>query len=58
MEHLIFICPKTGRNVDGGFATEIATLLRIRKSMVKAKCSACGGEHVWPVQDAFLAEAA
>ena len=30
MEHLFFVCPMTGREVDTGIETEIGTLLRIR----------------------------
>ena len=30
MEHLIFVCPTTGREVDSGVESEIGTLLRIR----------------------------
>jgi hypothetical protein len=58
MERLIFTCPNTKQNVDIGVETEIGTLLRIRKNIVRARCSACGEWHVWPVREAFLAEAA
>jgi hypothetical protein len=56
MEHLIFTCPATGREVDSGVESEIGTLLRIRQQ--SARCSACGEWHDWPVRDAFLAKAA
>jgi hypothetical protein len=58
MEHLIFVCPRTGREVDSGVETEIGTLLRIRQQTVRAVCPACGEQHEWPVRDAFLAKAA
>ncbi len=58
MEHLIFVCPATGRAVDSGVESEISTLLRIREQTVRALCPACGGQHEWPVRDAFLARAA
>jgi hypothetical protein len=58
MERLIFTCPKSRRRVDVGIETEIGTLLRIRGQRVRARCSACGQWHEWPVRDAFLAEAA
>ena len=35
MEHLIFVCPTTGRQVDSGVETEIGTLLRIRQQKVR-----------------------
>jgi predicted RNA-binding Zn-ribbon protein involved in translation (DUF1610 family) len=58
MEKLIFVCPKTDRQVDIGVATEIGTLLRIRSRVVRAQCPACGETHEWPVRDASLVQAA
>ena len=58
MENLAFTCPKTQERVDIGVATEIGTLLRIRSSMVRARCPACGETHEWAVRDAFLIQAA
>jgi len=58
MEHLIFVCPTTGREVDSGVESEIGTLLRIRDQIVRAHCAACGECHEWRVGDAFLARAA
>ncbi len=54
MESLLFVCPKTGRQVDVGVTTEIGTLLRIRSRLVRARCPACGETHEWPVRDAQL----
>jgi hypothetical protein len=58
MEHLFFVCPTTGREVDSGVESEIGTLLRIRDQKVRARCTACGEWHEWRVGDAFLARAA
>ena len=58
MEHLIFICPATGKAVDSGVESEIGTLLRIRQNKVRVTCPACGAGHEWLVGDAFLAKAA
>jgi predicted RNA-binding Zn-ribbon protein involved in translation (DUF1610 family) len=58
MEHLIFVCPTTGREVDSGVESEISTLLRIRQQTVRMRCPACGEWHEWSVRDAFLARAA
>jgi len=38
MEHLIFVCPTTGREVDSGVESEIGTLLRIRHNTIRAHC--------------------
>jgi predicted RNA-binding Zn-ribbon protein involved in translation (DUF1610 family) len=54
MEHLTFVCPTTGRQVDSGVESEIGTLLRIRQQKVRMLCPACGECHDWPVRDAFL----
>jgi endogenous inhibitor of DNA gyrase (YacG/DUF329 family) len=58
MEHLFFVCPTTGHEVDSGVESEISTLLRIRDETVRVLCPACGEWHEWPVRDAFLARAA
>jgi hypothetical protein len=58
MEHLIFVCPTTGRQIDSGVESEIGTLLRIRNETVRVHCHACGQWHEWSVGDAFLAKAA
>ena len=58
MEHLIFVCPATGREIDSGVGSEISTLLRIRQQNMRALCPACGAWHTWQVRDAFLAKAA
>jgi len=58
MEHLIFVCPMTEREIDSGVESEISTLLRIREQNVRVLCPECGEWHEWPVRDAFLARAA
>jgi transcription elongation factor Elf1 len=58
MEHLIFICPRTGHQIDSGVESEIGTLLRIRDRTVRVRCAACGDWHEWQVRDAFLLKAA
>jgi hypothetical protein len=58
MEHLIFICPTTRREVASGVESEIGTLLRIREQLVHVHGPACGDRHEWPVRDAFLARIA
>lgn len=57
MEHLIFVCPTTEREIDSGVESEIGTLLRIRQQKVRVLCPACGERHDWPVRDAFLTRA-
>jgi predicted RNA-binding Zn-ribbon protein involved in translation (DUF1610 family) len=56
MEHLYFVCPNTGREIDAGIETELDTLLRIKAETVRIVCPACGEEHEWPVKDAQLAK--
>ena len=58
MEHLFFVCPTTGQEVDSGVESEITTLLRIRQQTIRAQCPTCGQWHEWPVRDAILANAA
>jgi predicted RNA-binding Zn-ribbon protein involved in translation (DUF1610 family) len=58
MEHLYFVCPNTGQEIDAGIETELATLLRIRMSSMRMRCPACGEPHEWRVRDAQLAKAA
>jgi hypothetical protein len=58
MERLFFICPTTRRAVDVGVSTEIGTLLRIRSSMLRSECPACGQVHEWPIGEAVLPQVA
>jgi transcription elongation factor Elf1 len=58
MEHLIFICPRTGHQIDSGVESDIGTLLRIREQTVRVRCGVCSECHEWRVRDAFLARAA
>jgi transcription elongation factor Elf1 len=58
MEHLVFICPTTGRQVESGVESEIGTLLRIRNETLRVHCRACGQWHEWRVRDALLTKAA
>jgi len=58
MEHLVFVCPETGRAIDSGVESEIGTLLRIRQHKVRVTCPACGQTHEWPVGEALLAKEA
>lgn len=58
MERLVFLCPRTGQQVDVGIESELPTLLRIRGNKVRARCPSCGERHEWLVRDAQLAKAA
>jgi predicted RNA-binding Zn-ribbon protein involved in translation (DUF1610 family) len=56
MEHLRFVCPNTGREIDSGVEAELETLLRIKTEPIRIPCPACGEEHEWHVRDAQLAK--
>jgi predicted RNA-binding Zn-ribbon protein involved in translation (DUF1610 family) len=58
MERLVFVCPRTGQEVDVGIESELQTLLRIRANQVQARCPRCGQQHEWLVGDGQLAKAA
>jgi len=58
MEHLHFVCPTTGREIDVGIDCDLDTLLRIRSKHVLARCPVCRERHDWEVRDAKLPEAA
>ena len=58
MEHLHFVCPKTGRDIDVGIDSELETLLRIRSNHVLARCPVCGEEHVWRASESRRMRAA
>src|SRR5262245_61854741 len=57
MEQLHFVCPKTGRDIDAGIATELETLLRIKMKPIRITCPICGEQHEWHVRDAQLVKA-
>jgi hypothetical protein len=54
VEHLYFVCPATGQEIDVGIATELQTLLRIRGEKIRMRCPVCSEEHEWRVSDAHL----
>lgn len=58
MQHLHFVCPNTGQEVDVGIDSELNTLLRIRTNAVRARCPHCGEQHEWQVREAKLKQAA
>jgi hypothetical protein len=58
MEHLYFVCPNTGRNIDAGIETDLETLLRIKTQTIEIDCPICRERHEWRVADAKLATAA
>jgi len=58
MERLYFECPNTGQEIDTGIESELGTLLRVRRTTVRARCPICGTEHEWRVGDARIAIAA
>jgi predicted RNA-binding Zn-ribbon protein involved in translation (DUF1610 family) len=58
MERLHFSCPETGQVIDVGIDSELDTLLRIRTSLIQARCPACGERHEWRVGEAQLQQAA
>jgi predicted RNA-binding Zn-ribbon protein involved in translation (DUF1610 family) len=58
MEHLYFVCPNTGRNIDAGIETDLETLLRIKTQTIEIECPICRERHEWRVADARLATAA
>jgi hypothetical protein len=58
MEHLHFICPNTGQDIDVGIDSELETLLRIRAKRIRARCPVCGEHHEWQVREAKLQQAA
>jgi hypothetical protein len=54
MEHLYFVCPKTGRDIDAGIETDLETLLRIKTQTIEIECPICRERHEWRVADARL----
>jgi len=58
MEHLYFVCPNTGRDIDAGIETDLETLLRIKTQTIEIECPICRERHEWRVADARLATAA
>jgi len=58
MEHLYFVCPNTGRNIDAGIETDLETLLRIKTQTIEIDCPRCGERHEWRIADARLVAAA
>ena len=49
-------CPRTKRAVSTEIETEPSVFQRLPLVPTRLRCPFCGDDHVWTVQDAWLAE--
>ncbi len=50
-------CPRTDRAVSTQIDTEVSVFERLPEVASRIRCPACGEEHVWTAQDAWLSDA-
>lgn len=55
MSSVMIRCPSTGEAVSTAIETEPNVFRRLPKVAARMHCPACGEEHVWSVDSAWLA---
>jgi len=55
MSSVMIKCPSTGRSVSTAIETEPSVLRLLPKIAARMRCPACGQEHVWMTNSAWLA---
>lgn len=57
MSQVVIRCPTSGREVATGISMDEASFeSSTLENNVLGNCPACGGDHVWSKEDAFLKE--
>jgi len=56
MSSVMIRCPMTGRAVSTAIETEVIVFRDLPNVSGRMLCPACGQEHVWPVQSAWLSD--
>ncbi|MEI7804645.1 MAG: hypothetical protein WCI56_04890 [Hyphomicrobiales bacterium] len=56
MSSVMIRCPVTGRAVSTQIETEPYVLRALPRIAARMNCSACGQEHVWATDEAWLDE--
>ena len=56
MNALMFLCPKTLREVDTGLVINLGKLRRVQPVTVRLLCPLCGNAHKWKLSDGLLDE--
>jgi hypothetical protein len=56
MSAVMIRCPVTGHDVSTGIEVEPNTLYHLPNVNARMTCPACGSDHVWTKQEAWLAE--
>jgi predicted RNA-binding Zn-ribbon protein involved in translation (DUF1610 family) len=56
MSSVMIRCPTTGRAVATAVETERSVFNKLPNVAARMHCPACGGEHIWTVHSAWLAE--
>jgi hypothetical protein len=52
---VMITCPVTGKEVSTGFSSvSTVAFQRIQLERLLFRCSACGEDHVWSKEDAYL----
>jgi hypothetical protein len=54
MASVMIACPETRREIYTGIETDEASFARLPDVPSRAQCPACGQEHVWTKQSAWL----
>ena len=56
MSSVMITCPTTGRAVSTAIETEPDVFSQLPNVTARMHCPACGGEHLWTIRSAWLAD--
>jgi len=54
MASVMIACSETGREIYTGIETDEASFARLPHVPIRTQCPACGREHVWTKENAWL----
>ena len=54
MGELIFLCPKSAREVETGIKTDAASLARSRRKVMRIQCPHCQAVHAFKIADGWV----
>jgi len=54
MGELIFLCPKSAREIETGIKTDAASLARSRRKVMRIQCPHCRAMHAFKIAEGWV----
>jgi len=54
MGELVFLCPKSAREIETGIKTDAASLARSRGKVMRIQCPHCDAMHAFKIADGWV----